>query len=93
MRLSTRPARHSKLRWSVEFRGKLEPLEHILSTRLRCELVREGTIPIDIELVIDDEAEALWVRAGGAPDHLLKLSHGWFHYLFRAAPQVLESSA
>ncbi len=34
---------------SVEFRGQLYPIEHILYKWFRCELLHEGQIPIDVQ--------------------------------------------
>ena len=69
------------IRLGVEFRGKHYPIETILYTWLRCELVHEGSVPIDIEFIDHD---GLTVRAGGAPNYILKLSRGWFHFLIEA---------
>ena len=74
----------SRAKLSVEFRGQLHPIEHVLYTWLRCELVHTGTVPFDIEFVDDGHPNDLSLRAGGAPEYVLKLSFGWFHHLFRA---------
>jgi len=69
---------------SIEFRGRLEKIEDLLYTWVRCELVHTGAMPIDIE--IDDElGNGLVVRAGGAPEYLLKFSPGWFDHLLGIA--------
>jgi hypothetical protein len=74
------------VRLSVEFREKQWPIEQLLYTWVRCELVHNATVPIDIE--IDDElGDGLTVRAGGAPDYVLKLSPGWFDFLISVASQ------
>jgi hypothetical protein len=83
----------SRAKVAVEFRGQLHSIEHILYVWLRCELVHDGTIPLDIELVPDDDHDKLWVRAGGAPDYVLKLSYGWFHHLFRAVTVAIASAS
>jgi len=44
----------------------------------RCELIHEGKLPIDVQFI---ETDNLTVRAGGAPEYVLKISHGWFHWL------------
>jgi hypothetical protein len=80
--------RASKAKIAVEFRGELHPIEHLLYTWLRCELVHTGAIPLDIQLVDDGEPDTLWLRAGGAPEYVLKLSHGWFHHLFLAVAKA-----
>jgi len=72
------------VRISVEFRGECHPVEHIFYKWLRCELVHEGGIPIDIQFMADDQPGTMSVRAGGAPDYVLKISHGWFHHLINS---------
>jgi hypothetical protein len=76
-------ATHS-VRLSAEFRGELHPVEHIFYKWLRCELVHEGGIPVDVQLVPDEELGFMSIRAGGAPDYVLKVSFGWFHHLINA---------
>jgi hypothetical protein len=73
----------------VEFRGKLHTIPHIFYKWLRCELVHEGGVPIDIEFVGDESSGVLSLRAGGAPSYVLKLSHGW---LFEIMHLVKTSS-
>ena len=72
------------VRLSVEYRGECQSIEHILYKWLRCELVHEGGIPIDIEFMLDSEPGLMSVRAGGAPEYVLKISQGWFHHLIGA---------
>lgn len=73
-----------RARISVEFREELWDIEALLYTWIRCELVHEAAIPVDI--AIDDAlGEGLAVRAGGAPDYLLLLSPGWFDFLTTVA--------
>lgn len=74
----------------VEFRGELHSIPHIFYKWLRCELVHEGGIPMDIEFVGDVADKRLSIRAGGAPHFVLQLSHGW---LFEILRQVQESPA
>lgn len=62
----------------VEFRGSLHSIPHIFYKWLRCELVHEGGIPIDIEFIGEVSRYSLTIRAGGAPNHVLQFSHGWF---------------
>lgn len=70
----------------VEFRGELHSVEKLLYVWVRCELVHNAAIPLD--LVIDDDlGEGLVVRAGGAPDYLLRFSPGWFGFLTAVAAQ------
>jgi len=67
----------------VEFRGELWDIETLLYKWVRCELVHEAAVPIDI--AIDDAlGEGLAVRAGGAPNFTLALSPGWFAFLTAA---------
>ena len=66
---------------SVEFRGKQHSVPHIFYKWFRCELVHEGGLPIDVEFI---ETESMSVRAGGAPNYILQISHGWFHWLVDA---------
>jgi hypothetical protein len=70
----------------VEFRGELHTIPHIFYKWFRCELVHEGGLPIDVEFI---ESEELSLRAGGAPNYILKISYGWFHWLIAA---VVEAS-
>lgn len=72
------------VRINVEFRGESHPVEHIFYKWLRCELVHEGGVPVDIQFMPDDKPGFMSVRAGGAPEYVLKISHGWFHHLIRA---------
>ena len=68
-------------RISVEYRGGLHPVHFIFYKWFRCELAHEGSLPVDIEFMPDTEPGTLTIRAGGAPDYVLKVSHGWFHEL------------
>ena len=72
------------VRIRVEYRGELHPVEHIFYKWLRCELVHEGGIPVDIHFTPDAEPGVMAVRAGGAPEYVLKISHGWFDHLIYA---------
>ncbi len=69
------------VRLSVEYRGELHTIEHIFYKWLRCELIHEGGLPTDLEFMPDTKPGTLSVRAGGAPEFVLKLSEGWFHFL------------
>jgi hypothetical protein len=88
------------IRINVEYRGECHPIEHIFYKWLRCELVHEGGVPIDIEFMLDEEPGMMAIRAGGAPEYILKISHGWFHHLVASvvkspinADQFQESKA
>lgn len=66
----------TSVRLSVEFRGQLYSIEHILYKWLRCELLHEAQIPVDVQFMPDTEPNTIKVRAGGAPEYTLKLSLG-----------------
>jgi len=72
------------VRLSIEYRGECQPIEHILYKWFRCEFVHEGGLPVDIEFMPDSEPGLMSIRAGGAPEYVLKISHGWFHHLIGA---------
>lgn len=68
-------------RISVEYRGRLWPVEDIFYKWFRCEIVHAGGLPADV-LWLDAAGDGeLSVRAGGAPDYVLLVSPGWFHGL------------
>jgi hypothetical protein len=74
---------------AVEYRGEPHSIPHIFYKWLRCELVHEGSLPVDIEFVGDSNDGTLSLRAGGAPDYVLQLSHGWLFevlYLVQTSP-------
>ena len=74
---------------SVEFRGEQHSIPHIFYKWLRCELVHEGGIPFDIEFIGEPQDGRLSLRAGGAPNYVLQLSHGWLFeilHLVRTSP-------
>lgn len=75
---------------AVEFRGKLHTIPHIFYKWLRCELVHEGGVPMDIEFVGEKSSGMLSLRAGGAPSYVLQLGHGW---LFEILHLVKTSKA
>jgi hypothetical protein len=69
----------------IEYRGDLHTVPHIFYKWFRCELVHEGKLPIDVQFI---ETENLSVRAGGAPEYVLKISHGWFHWLINSVVEA-----
>ena len=79
------------VRLSVEFRGEIHSIEHIFYKWLRCELVHEGGLPVDIRFMDDKEPSALSVRAGGAPEFILKLSRSWFRHLLNSVVTAPEN--
>jgi hypothetical protein len=77
------------VRLSVEFRGECHPIEHVFYKWFRCQLVHEGDVPYDIEFI---DSDAFSVRAGGAPEFVLKVSHGWFHHFISAVVTARENA-
>lgn len=71
---------------SVEFRGDQWDLDALFYKWLRCQLVHEAGLPVDIR--IDNSLTGLEVRAGGAPEFLLLIAPGWFDYLASTARAV-----
>ena len=71
----------NQVKTSVEFRGECRPIENIFYKWLRCELVHEGKSPPDIQFIPSEDPNALMIRAGGAPEYILKLSDNWFQHL------------
>ncbi|MGA2205953.1 MAG: hypothetical protein ABSG10_04395 [Terracidiphilus sp.] len=65
----------------VEYRGDLHPMCHIFYKWFRCELIHEGELPVDVEIVPDSKPGLLGIRAGGAPEFVLQVSQAWFHEL------------
>jgi hypothetical protein len=76
---------------SVEYRGECHSIEHIFYKWLRCQLVHEGGLPLDIEFMRDDKPGSMSVRAGGAPEYILKIGHGWFDHMIGSVIQALET--
>jgi hypothetical protein len=70
---------------SVEFRGGLQPLEYVFYKWMRCTLVHEGELPVDLQFKEDAEPGETSVRAGGAPEYVLLVSPGWFDQLIEWA--------
>ncbi len=79
------------VRLSIEYRGECQPIEHILYKWFRCQLVHEGGLPPDIQFVTDDHPGSMSVRAGGAPEYVLKVSHGWFHHAIHSVINAPEN--
>jgi hypothetical protein len=70
----------------IEYRGELHTVPHIFYKWFRCELIHEGKLPIDVQFI---ETDNLTVRAGAAPEYVLKISHGWFHWLINSVVEAL----
>jgi hypothetical protein len=84
------------VRLSVEYRGECHEIEHVFYKWLRCELVHEGALPVDIQFMSESDPGSMSVRAGGAPEYVLKIGHGWFQHMIASvtrAPEVADSSA
>ena len=81
------------VRLSIEFRGSLHPIERIFFKWLRCELVHEGGLPVDVEFMPDAEPGTLVARAGGAPEFTLEISEGWFYHLVGMVVSAPENAA
>ena len=79
------------VRLSVEYRGELQPIEHVFYKWFRCSLIHEGTLPMDIEFMPEVHPGVLSVRAGGAPEFVLRVSEGWFHHLIHAVRTAPEN--
>jgi len=76
---------------SVEYRGECQPIEHVFYKWLRCQLVHEGEIPIDIQFMEDVQLGSMSVRTGGAPGYILKIGTGWFHHITSSVVKALEN--
>lgn len=85
-------AAHS-VRISVEYRNKCLPVEQIFYKWFRCPLLHEGALPVDIQFISDSKPGTVSVRAGGAPEHVLRVSHGWFHHMIGAVASAPENAA
>jgi hypothetical protein len=79
------------VRISVEYRGEPYAIEHIVYKWLRCQLVHEGGLLPDIEFMTDEQPGGMAVRAGGAPEYVLKVSHGWFHHMIQSVINAPEN--
>lgn len=80
------------VRISVEYRGECLPVELVFYKWIRCQLVHEGNLPIDIEFMPDSVPGTVSVRAGGAPEYVLKVSDGWFHHMIGAVATATENA-
>jgi hypothetical protein len=75
----------------VEYRGECHCIEHVLYKWLRCQLVHEAGLPLDLKLMEEDEPNTMSVRAGGAPEYVLKIGHGWFGEIVRSVVNAPEN--
>jgi hypothetical protein len=65
------------IRLSVEYRGALEPVEHLFYKWMRCSLVHDGGLPPDLRIGDVAPPGGLTVRAGGAPEYVVLVSPRW----------------
>jgi hypothetical protein len=82
----------SQRRWrmSAEYRGEQMPVETILYKLLRCQLVHEAGMAADVQFLDGVPDDEFALRAGGAPEYVLKVSPSWFHHLTACALAVPE---
>lgn len=73
----------------VEFRGKLVSIETVFYKWMRCELVHEGSLPNDIEIMEEQKPNSMSIRAGGKPEYILKIGEGWFYHLCRIIENMI----
>lgn len=74
-------------RWTlgVEHRGASVDLDLLFYKWLRCELVHNAALPSDVRFEnLADDPMACSVRAGGAPEYVAIIGHGWYHFLVNA---------
>lgn len=76
----------------VEYRGERHPFEYIFYKWLRCQLVHEGGLPVDIQFMTEDTQGSMSVRAGGAPEYILKIGDGWLNHIISSVIQAPENS-
>ncbi|RAX23607.1 MULTISPECIES: hypothetical protein [unclassified Actinomyces] len=76
---------------SVEYRGEQVDLDHLFYKWMRCELVHNGGLPVDLQI---NESFAgprrCAVRAGGAPDYTVLVSPGWYWFLAEYVRSTVE---
>ncbi len=82
----------TNVKMSVEFRGKLQALEFVFYKFMRCHLVHEGELPPDIRFTEEMVPSQMSVRAGGAPEYILKIGTGWFFHLLQVVRTAPENS-
>lgn len=76
-------------RISVEYQGEQWPIEDLLYKFVRCELVHEGGLPVDVAFLDDAEPDALVIRTGGAPEYIVRLGPAWFDNLADVALRLV----
>ncbi|WP_139240928.1 hypothetical protein [Actinomyces glycerinitolerans] len=79
---------------NVEYRGEQVDLDLLFYKWMRCELVHNGGLPVD--LPIDEsfaDPRSCSVRAGGAPDYMVLVSPGWYWFLVGHVRSTVEQAA
>lgn len=67
---------------SVEYRGQQVTVDQLMWKWLRCEFAHQASLPVDIQITdATDEGDDLWIRAGGAPAFVVRLSAAWYSWL------------
>ena len=78
-------------RLSVEYRGVCQMVEHIFYKWLRCQLIHEADLPVDIQFMEEKHKGTMSVRAGGAPEYILKIGIGWFDHMIHCVRNAPEN--
>ena len=68
--------------WTITFRGKSTPLSLLFYKWLRCELVHQGTLPVELSFNDDDSGGLFDVALSG--NYSISLSNVWYHSLVLA---------
>lgn len=77
---------------SIEYNGKLESVEQIFYKWIRYNLVHEGGLPSNIEFQENEKDGFMSIRAGGAPEYVLKVGSGWFYHFVDSLKKSKEIS-
>jgi hypothetical protein len=75
----------------VEYRGECQRIEHVFYKWLRCQLVHEARLPPDLKFAREAKSNTMSLRAGGAPEYVLKIGHGWFYEIVRCVVNAPEN--
>lgn len=81
--------------WSIaiEFRGRLVDLDRFFYTWMRCELVHDAALPVDLRIDRDfADPATLTVRAGGEPERVVLLTPAWFEFFVGIIRDHLDSA-
>ena len=78
----------------VEFRGNSIDADHLFYKWMRCELVHQGQLPIDLRIdnTFTNDPNSCALRAGGAPEYTLLVSPGWYWFFRRCILEVVGKS-